>query len=50
MRIRNNMPKKDIKGKIFNYENYIGGVDMPPMSVGVMSPSLYSGSRPLSGA
>jgi len=43
------MSKKDIKEKIFNYENYIGGVDMPPMNVGIMSPSLYSGSRPLSG-
>lgn len=42
------MSKKDLKEKIFNYENYIGGVDMPA-SVGVMSPSLFSGDKPLSG-
>jgi hypothetical protein len=48
VRIRNNISKKDIKEKIFNYENYIGGVDMPA-SVGLMSPSMYTGSKPLSG-
>ena len=29
VRIRQGPTKQTIKEKIFNYENYIGGVDMP---------------------
>ena len=38
LRIRSKPSKEAIKEKIFNYENYIGGIDMPPLSA-AMSPT-----------